>query len=207
MWGDAKVKKLSQMKPSGVSLWLYLLTCPHTTAVPGLYRAGRAQLAEDLGWPLHEFDRCLGELVEQDMVRADWNNRVVWIVSGYKNNPPQNPDQVRGWRHYLPELPECELKDRALEHFREQLSQRSIRFVRALDYAMGVRTLLDDNDAEEPAKNHRRPPRKAAKRAAKPGAAHRVKTPAAEGAGHRVTHGPGQGAAHKETEKETEREI
>ena len=34
MWGDEKFRMLSPLPPSGQSLWLFLLTGPHTGPIP-----------------------------------------------------------------------------------------------------------------------------------------------------------------------------
>ncbi|KAK6697217.1 hypothetical protein SNK04_014305 [Fusarium graminearum] len=49
MWGD-EIPPPHPMPPCGQGLWLYLITGPHTGPIPGLFRAGRAALAEELGW-------------------------------------------------------------------------------------------------------------------------------------------------------------
>ena len=41
MWGDEKFRRLFQ---DAKLLWLYLLTGPHTTILPGLFERGKAQL-------------------------------------------------------------------------------------------------------------------------------------------------------------------
>ncbi|MCE4343948.1 hypothetical protein ABQW67_19700 [Xanthomonas hortorum] len=55
-WGDEKFRALSPMPPSGQGLWLYLITGPHTGPIPGLFRAGRAAMAEELEWEMEAFD-------------------------------------------------------------------------------------------------------------------------------------------------------
>jgi len=101
------------MPPSGQGLWLYLMTGPHTTAIPGLFRAGRAGLAEELGWTLEAFDEAFAEVFQQGMVKADWASRVVWIPNAIKHNPPASPNVVTMWARELDLVPECELKTAA----------------------------------------------------------------------------------------------
>jgi hypothetical protein len=48
MWGDTKFRSLSPMPASGQGLWLYLLTNTNTSPIPGLYKAGRMAMAEEL---------------------------------------------------------------------------------------------------------------------------------------------------------------
>jgi len=97
-YGDEKFRKLSPIPPCGQGLWLYLITGPHTTSLPGLFRAGRAALAEELGWSQEAFDKAFAEVFEQGMVKADWDNRVVWIPNAIKHNPPASPNVVTHWR-------------------------------------------------------------------------------------------------------------
>ena len=44
MWGDKSFRELSAPQPCGQALWIYLLTGPHTTPLPGLFMAGEAGL-------------------------------------------------------------------------------------------------------------------------------------------------------------------
>jgi len=54
MWGDERFRRLSN---DAKFLWLYLLTGPHTTALPGLFAASKAHIAEELAWEPETFDR------------------------------------------------------------------------------------------------------------------------------------------------------
>ena len=47
MWADAKFLSLGDRAKL---LWVYLLTGTSTTSLPGVIVAGRAQIAEHLGW-------------------------------------------------------------------------------------------------------------------------------------------------------------
>jgi hypothetical protein len=79
MWGDDKFRRLSPLPPSGQSLWIYLLTGPHTGAMPGLSRIGRAAMAEDLGWSPEALAEAFRELFREGLAEADWQARVVWL--------------------------------------------------------------------------------------------------------------------------------
>jgi hypothetical protein len=113
MWGDEKFRTLSPLPPSGQSLWLFLLTGPHTGPIPGLFRVGRAALAEELGWPQEDFDKAFDEDFRLGMVKADWKARVVWIPNAIKCNPPQSPNVIISWASELHLVPECGLKAEA----------------------------------------------------------------------------------------------
>jgi hypothetical protein len=115
MWGDTKFRALSS---EAKYLWIFLLTGPHTTILPGLFRAGEMALAEELGWQLKGFREAFAKLLKEGLVKADWNARVVWIPNAIKYNSPENPNVVRGWRDSWDEIPECPLKAEAYERFK-----------------------------------------------------------------------------------------
>jgi hypothetical protein len=114
MYGDSKFLQLSRPQPNGQSLWMYLITGPHTTSVPGLFQAGEAQLSEALWWPLRGFRAAWKEIEAQQMAKADWKARVVWLPKAIVHNQPESPNVIRGWRHALDEIPACALKREAV---------------------------------------------------------------------------------------------
>lgn len=130
-YSDEKFRKLSSIPPCGQGLWLYLITGPHTTSLPGLFRAGRAALAEELGWPVDAFDKAFAELFKQGLAKADWDNRVVWIPSAIEHNAPASPNVVIHWRAELEFIPECELKLQAVQKISETLSRLKSSFAQA----------------------------------------------------------------------------
>lgn len=131
MWGDEKIRRLTHPQPCGLSLWVYLLTGPHTTSIPGLFVAGEMSLAEALGWPIEGFREGFRELLREGLAKADWAARVVWIPNAIKCNPPANPNVVKGWLSYLVEIPECSLKDEACQHFQAFLASKGPKFEKA----------------------------------------------------------------------------
>ena len=120
-WADEKFRRLSGMQPSGQGLWFFLLTGPHTGPIPGLFRAGRAAMAEELDWDLEAFDKAFGEVLGQGMAKADFKARLVWLPNALKHNKPESPNVVRSWRDELDALPECDLKNEAVASISEQL--------------------------------------------------------------------------------------
>ncbi len=113
MWGDEKFRRLSAPAPNAQSLWLYLITGPHTHRVPGLLPVGMSTLAEGLGWSRDDFQRVFDEIAAQGMAIADWSAPLVWLPNAVVHNPPQSPNVVRAWAADLVEIPECALKQRA----------------------------------------------------------------------------------------------
>jgi len=115
MWGDDRFRALSVPPPNGQTLWVYLLTGPHTHAIPGLFAAGEAALAEALNWPLRGFRHAFQEIGLQGMAIADWTARVVWIPKAVVHNPPESTNVIRAWRAGFDEVPECPLRHQALQ--------------------------------------------------------------------------------------------
>jgi len=140
MWSDAGFRELSPIPPSGQGLWFFLLTGPHTSAVPGLFRSGRAGMAEELGWSVENFDRYFDEVYQKGMAKADFNARLVWLPNAIKHNRPESPNVVRSWRQELDVLPECPLKNEAIEHLREYLTHMGVAFVSAFNEILTPQT-------------------------------------------------------------------
>ena len=115
MWDDPKFRALSPLQPGGQSLFIYLLTGPFTGIIPGLFKAGRAALAEELGWEVEAFDLALGEAKSLGMVKADIQARVFWLPNAAKHNPPTSVNVIKSWVRAFELLPECDLKYEALE--------------------------------------------------------------------------------------------
>ena len=132
-WSDEKFRALSGIPPSGQGLWFFLLTGPHTTAIPGLFRAGRAAMAEELDWDQEAFDKAFQEVFEQGMAKADFKAKLVWLPKAVLHNKPESPNVVRSWRVELDLLPECDLKREAIEGIREALELVGHSYVEAFD--------------------------------------------------------------------------
>jgi hypothetical protein len=131
-WTDEKVRDLSPIPACGQGLWIYLLTGPMTGPIPGLFRAGRAALIEELGWESDDFDRTFQELVDRGMARADFKARLIWLPNGFRHNPPANPNVVKSWRSELAIIPECQLKQDAIVALLKVLAQQGANYVDAL---------------------------------------------------------------------------
>jgi len=135
IWLDEKVRRLTPIQPCGQGLWYYLLTNPHTGNIPGLYRAGEAAIAEDLGWSTKAFRQAFGEVFREGLVKADWSSRVVWIPGAIKYNRPESPNVVRGWSIHWDEIPGCDLKTEAYAFLKAYLEGLGEGFGKAFDEA------------------------------------------------------------------------
>lgn len=121
MWGDRKFCSVSKPQPNAQTLFFYLLTGPETGILPGVFRMGRAALAEALGWDVDATVRCFDELVELGMAIADWLHRIVYLPNALRYGPAVGPDWVKKWGEPFDQLPDCDLKvevyRRFLNHF------------------------------------------------------------------------------------------
>lgn len=151
LWADSRVRDhLSPLAPSGQALWLYLLTGPVQTLIPGLFRCGQAALAEELGWDLADLRRCWGELEAAGMARADWRARLVWLPRAIVHDPPANPNVVASWATWWDELPECPLLLEAWAALRDHMTTRSPGFLSAFDSLRKPAEALAKIDGAEP---------------------------------------------------------
>lgn len=112
-WGDKRFASLSQ---DAKLLWLYLLTGPQVTSLPGVLVLGKATLSEALEWSTRRVNNALEELSRTNdsgvvpMIKTDWKSRLVWLPNAFRHNKPANPSVVRGWRDHWRCTPECDLK-------------------------------------------------------------------------------------------------
>ena len=108
IWG--MFRGLSAPQPNAQTLMLYLLTGPCGAVIPGLILKGEAALAEELGWPLEAFRKAFQELLDGGLVEASMENRMIWIPSAMRDNPPGNPNIVKAWGKFFERVPTCALK-------------------------------------------------------------------------------------------------
>lgn len=114
-WSDQKFRELTQLKPSGQALWLYLILGPCTTNIPGLFEASEVDMADRLNWSLEDFRKAFREASAKGMAKADWRARLVWLPQAPEYNRPESPNVVISWASTFDELPECPLKWEAFQ--------------------------------------------------------------------------------------------
>lgn len=136
-WSDEKFRALSPIPPCGQGLWLFLVTGPHTGPIPGLFRAGRASMAEELDWDQEAFDKAFQEAFREGMVKADFKARLVWLPNAIKHNRPESPNVVKSWAAEFDLLPECDLKREAFEALKASVHALGEAFGKAFDEAFG----------------------------------------------------------------------
>lgn len=141
LWADERFRRLSGPQPNAQSLFIYLMTGPHTSNIPGLFVAGEASLAEALGWPVEGFRKAFRELFAEGfgeghtypLVAADLDARLIFLPRAIRHNPPENPNVVKSWKEHWAELPECGLKDAAWHVFLHELQEKSDACAKAFE--------------------------------------------------------------------------
>jgi hypothetical protein len=131
VWNDGKFRELSAPPPCGQVLWLYLLAPRERKLIPGLIPAGVGTLSESLRWPYEATRAALNEVLAKAMAEEDAAGPLIWLPNALKHNPPDNPNQVKGWGKAWKEIPECPLKRRAWEHLRTEIEPRGEGFQEA----------------------------------------------------------------------------
>ena len=134
MWGDAKFRSFPQ---NTQYLWIYLLTNPETTSLPGLYSCGKMAMVESLGWSMESFLESFEELSRNDMVKADWDARLIWIPKSIIYNRPQNPNVVKSWSAHWNDLPECPLKVEAYQAFKIRMESLGESYLKSFLESFG----------------------------------------------------------------------
>lgn len=137
MYGDDRFMQLSPVQPSGQSLWIYLLTGPHTGPLPGVFVVGRAALAETLEWSSEAFEKAFQEVIGEGLAEFEPKTRMWFIQNAIRHNVPHNPNVVKSWRTHWLLLPECELRERIFSHFAAALYEVSEAFGNAFEKACG----------------------------------------------------------------------
>ncbi len=152
LWGDEKFRALSPIQPSGQALFLYLLTNPNTTSIPGLYRAGAAGMSEELRWTTEGFLEAFREVIAQGLVKADLDARVIFIPNAIKYNKPQSPNVIISWATHWDEIPECDLKDFAYQELQAFTKGLGKAFEEAFTKAIGKpygKTIVNQEQEQE----------------------------------------------------------
>lgn len=137
MWADAKFRSLSAIPPCGQGLWVWLLTGPQTSRMPGVFAAGRAGMAEQIRWPQRQFDDAWEQVAAAGMVMADFDAPLVFVPNALRYNLPASPNVITSWRSVWQAFPECRLKHTIWTTYRDELEAFSPAFGDAFGRACG----------------------------------------------------------------------
>lgn len=137
IWSDDRFRALSAPKPNGRDLFIRLLTAPELTAIPGLFQAWSWGIAQSLGWSIRGFESAMRELRKAGLAEYDEASGTFWLSNALRHNEPESPNVIRGWAIAWAELPESELKAKALRTFSEWATAKGQPWVQALEEATG----------------------------------------------------------------------
>ena len=141
---DDKFPSLSRAEPNAQTLFLFLLTGPHTTSLPGLSVCGIGTIAEVLRWPFGGVDACMAELVAAGMIKFDRARRVVYLPNALRYNAPDNPNVVRGYARHFSMIPPSPLKMEFWSRLKAHCAKRGDGFAAAFD------AVIEEPDAPTP---------------------------------------------------------
>lgn len=132
IWNDAKFRCLSN---SGKLAFMFLLTHPHMTAL-GAMRATFPGLAAEIGWTPKAFGEAFMEASAKGMVEHDETACILWLPNFLKYNRPESPNVVKAWTASLDLIPECALKDKAIQSAKALAEGMSEAFAQAFPKAL-----------------------------------------------------------------------
>ncbi|MBZ5560370.1 MAG: hypothetical protein LAO77_24195 [Acidobacteriia bacterium] len=99
---------------------LYASAGPQTTSV-GCFRFSTAMAVEELGGTPEEFESCLTNVCEAFGWGWDPVARVLWISDWFERNPPANKNVVAAWVKLIKNVPNSEVKTRAIVSINDSL--------------------------------------------------------------------------------------
>ena len=118
VWLDDAFLALSPPKPNAQTLWLYLLTGPRTTMIPGVVKARPAVMADDLRWPLRAWERCMAEIEAAGRARIDREAGLVVLTNALmhrgiprETSRPNGENARKAWLSAFDSIPNCSLRD------------------------------------------------------------------------------------------------
>ena len=112
IWTDDKVRSLTD---NGRLLWFCLLTNPRTTLIPGLMCITKADLMLFLAWKRRKLCKILQEIEQIGLAIYNEKAGVLFIPNAIRYNKPSNPNQIVSWIRALDDIPDCELKEKAID--------------------------------------------------------------------------------------------
>lgn len=115
LWDDERFVELT---PVHKLLWLYLLTGPHTTSLPGLWIIGAGELVDGLRLPARTVDDGLRKLEAMGRLALNPRLRLVRVPNAPRYNRPDNARVVKAWFKLWSDIPECQQKYDHLEGIR-----------------------------------------------------------------------------------------
>lgn len=115
LWDDENFVELTTVEKL---LWLYLLTGPHTTSLPGLWIVGIGELVDGLRLPEKSIRAGLDKLQAMRRLVLNPRLRLVRVPNAPRYNRPDNARVLKSWFRMWSDIPECQQKYDHLESLR-----------------------------------------------------------------------------------------
>lgn len=115
LWDDERFVELTPIEKLA---WLYILTGPHTTSLPGLWIVGSGELVDGLRLPGKSIQASLEKLEGMGRLVLNPRLRLVRVPNAPRYNRPDNARVVKAWFKLWTDIPECQQKYDHLESIR-----------------------------------------------------------------------------------------
>jgi hypothetical protein len=119
LWDDERFVDLTTVQKL---LWLYLLTGPHTTSLPGLWIVGIGELVDGLRLPDKAVREALSVLEGTGMLIHNPRVRLVRVPNAPKYNRPENARVLKAWFRLWQSIPDCQQKFDHLASLRDSIA-------------------------------------------------------------------------------------
>jgi hypothetical protein len=143
-----------QLSDRAKLIYFYFLTNPNTNSIPGLYRLGEAQAADEIGMDVKGFREGYAELFRKGFAKGNWKARVMWLPMALEYNKPENPNVVKSWGDYIVEIPDCMEKVQSIQALERVCQTLSEGFRESFRKGFGnhlervCRILITDTDTD-----------------------------------------------------------
>ena len=149
MWGS---RDFAQLDYTSQHLFIWLLTGPRTSNIPGVVMASGTEIQAALepnGWPVKRYAKRFAELSRNGMAYGIEGVSLTWLPGGIRWNPPHNQNMVKGWFDQWQLIPECSIKDAITAYFLDYLSDCPPALKTAfIEVIGGLETVSDTASAE-----------------------------------------------------------
>lgn len=115
LWDDEKFIDLLAVEKL---LWLYILTGPHTTSLPGLWIVGMGEFVDGLRLEAKYLEKGFARLERMGRLIRNPRVRVIRVPNAPRYNRPDNARVLKSWFKLWSDIPECQQKYDHLESLR-----------------------------------------------------------------------------------------
>jgi len=97
------------LNDDGKTLWLFFLSCPFGTPIPGVIVAGEMAIAECLGWDVKRYRMGYRELHTKGLSVLS-EGRLIWLTKALRYQKVCGPKHIISMSKSWDDVPECDLK-------------------------------------------------------------------------------------------------